>query len=87
MSVIHTMYCTVEPSSKGHFETSHFVPCREVVLFLEVENVLIAHVYTFGDIRSVLCREVVPFLEGSLLEVLHCIHTIQTLLSSFVYSL
>ena len=31
---------TVEPPSKGHFGANHFVPCREVVLFSEVENVL-----------------------------------------------
>ena len=28
------------PLSKGHFGISHFVLCREVVLFLEVKNVL-----------------------------------------------
>ncbi len=31
---------TVEPLSKGHFGTSHLVPCREVLLFTEVENVV-----------------------------------------------
>ena len=65
-----TMYIiidsTVEPPSKGHFGTSHFVPCREAVLFLEVEMHCI---YTFGEIGSILCREVVPFSEGPLLEV------------------
>ncbi len=44
----------MEPPSKRHFGTSHFVPCREVVLFLEVENVLHIHMYmymyTIGDI-------------------------------------
>ncbi len=59
--------CTVGPPSKGHVGTSHFVPCREVVLFSEVEMYCI---YTLGDIGSVLCREVVPFSEGPLLEVL-----------------
>ncbi len=34
---------TVEPLSKVHFGTSHFVPCRETVLFSEVENVLHIH--------------------------------------------
>ena len=29
---------TVEPPNKGHAGTSHFVICREIVLFLEVEN-------------------------------------------------
>ena len=32
---------TVEPPNKGHFGTSHFVLCREVVLFSEVKNVLV----------------------------------------------
>ena len=31
----------MEPPNKGHIETSHFVLCREVVLSLEVENVLV----------------------------------------------
>ncbi len=55
------------PPSTGHFGTSHFVPCREVVLFSEVE--LYCIVYTLEDIGSVLCREVYPFSEGPLLEV------------------
>ncbi len=55
----------MEPPSKGHFETSHSVPCREAVLFSEVEMYC-----TLGDIGSVHCREVVPFSEGPLLEVL-----------------
>ncbi len=38
-----------------------------VVLFSEVKMYCI---YTFGDIGSVLCREVVPFLEGPLTEIL-----------------
>ncbi len=50
----------------GHFGTSHFVPCREVVLFSELEMYCVC---TLGDIGSVLCREVVPFSEGPLLEV------------------
>ncbi len=57
---------TVEPSSKGHFGTSHFVSCRKAVLFSEVENVLHIH---FRGYWKCLCREVVPFLEGPLLEV------------------
>ncbi len=60
------LYGTMEPKSKGHFGTSHFVPCREAVLFSEVEMYCI---YTLGNIGSVLCREVVPFSEGPLLEV------------------
>ena len=32
---------TVEPPNKGHFGTSHFVLCRDVVLSLEVDNVLV----------------------------------------------
>ena len=32
---------TVEPPNKGHAGTGHFVLCREVVLSLEVENVLV----------------------------------------------
>ena len=32
---------TVEPLNKGHFGTSHFVLCRDVVLSLEVDNVLV----------------------------------------------
>ena len=58
--------CTVEPPSKGHFGNSHFVPCRDVVLFSEVE---INCIYTLGDIGSVLCKEVVPFSEDPLLEI------------------
>ncbi len=50
--------CTVEPPSKGHFGTSHFVPCMEVVLFSEFEMYC---TYTLWD--------VVPFSEGPLLEV------------------
>ena len=45
------------PPSKGHFGISHFVFHREVVLFLEVAQ------------KSVLCWEVVLFLEGPLSEV------------------
>ena len=32
---------TVEPQNEGHIETSCFVLCREVVLSLEVDNVLV----------------------------------------------
>ncbi len=39
---------TVEPLSKGHFVTSHFVPCREAVLFSEVENVLHIIIHFWG---------------------------------------
>ena len=55
---------TVEPLSKGHFGISHFVLCREVVLFSEVKNILMIGK---GAQKSVLCREVVLFLEGPLL--------------------
>ena len=39
--VLRWIKCTVEPPNKGHAGTSHFVLCREVVLSLEVENVLV----------------------------------------------
>ncbi len=39
------------------------------------------YIYTFGDIGSVLCREVVPFSEGLLLEVpLYTIHDTELLI-------
>ncbi len=76
LSTHYVIIHTVEPLSKGHFGTSHFVPCREVVLFSEVEMYCI---YTFGDIGSVLCREVVPFSEGPLLEVPLYTHYVITL--------
>ncbi len=53
---------TVEPPNIGYLGISHFVLCWEVVLFSEVNNVLLLW-------KSVLCREVVPFSEGPLLEV------------------
>ncbi len=56
---------TMEPLNKGHFGTSHFVPCREAVLFSEVENVL--HIHFWGYWKCPLYREVVPFSEGPLL--------------------
>ena len=31
----------MEPPNKGHVGTNHFVLCREVVLSLEVENVVV----------------------------------------------
>ncbi len=34
---VHVYNGSIELLSKGHFGTSHFVPCREVVLFSEVE--------------------------------------------------
>ena len=34
------MTVKVEPLSKGHFGISHFVLCREVVLFLAVKNAM-----------------------------------------------
>ena len=39
-SLIHNNY-TVKPPNIGHVGTSYFVHCREVVLSLEVENVLV----------------------------------------------
>ena len=36
-----SLLSTVEPQNKGHVGTSYFVLCREVVLSLEVENVLV----------------------------------------------
>ena len=39
---------TVEPPSKGHFWTNHFVICREAVLFSEVENLLHIHFEGYG---------------------------------------
>ncbi len=50
----------VEPPSNGHFGTSHFVPCREAVLFLIFTNI-------------VFYREVVPFSEGPInYRRIHC---------------
>ena len=46
---------TVKPPNEGHIGTSYFV--FEIVLFSEVKNV--------GALKSVLCREAVPFLGGS----------------------
>ncbi len=56
----------MEPLSIGHFGTSHFVFCREAVFFLEAEMYC---KYAFGDMGTVFCIEVVPFSEGTLLEV------------------
>jgi len=38
---MNVQICAVEPPNKGHFGTSCFVPCREVVPFSEVKDVLI----------------------------------------------
>ena len=35
------IWYTVEPLNKEHVGTSYFVLCREVVLSLEIENVLV----------------------------------------------
>ncbi len=40
---------TVDPQRKGHFGISHFIPCRESVLFSEVE---MYYIYAFGKIGS-----------------------------------
>ncbi len=53
---------TVEPPIKGHLGTSHFVPCREVILFSEVENVLHIHVHFWGYRK---CRSFVERLSLS----------------------
>ena len=39
--VSNLVIITVEPPNKGHVGTSHFVLCREVVLSLKVDNVLV----------------------------------------------
>ncbi len=62
------VYLNLQSLRKGHFGAGWFVPCREVVLLLEVENVLTPYM------ESVLCREADPFSEGPLSEVLlYCI--------------
>ena len=67
----HTIVYSVKPLNKGHFGGGKFVPCRKDILFMEVENVV-----TFGDMDCFLCKKVVPFSEGPLLEVpLYCIST------------
>ena len=53
---------TVEPPNKGHFGTSHFVFCREVVLFSDVKNVLLQ--WERGIEQCPLQRGC-PFLGGS----------------------
>ncbi len=76
-AVITHCHSTMAPLSKGYFGASHFVPCREVVLFSEVE---IYCIYTFGDMRSILCRYVVLFSNVFLLIQLGkyklCIYTV-----------
>ena len=49
-SLIMCLLYTVESLNRGHFGTTHFVPCREAVLFWEVKCIA----YT-----NVPCREVV----------------------------
>ena len=39
--MVHCIMCTVEPPNKWHFGAGHVVLCKEVVLFSEVENVLV----------------------------------------------
>ena len=57
----------MEPPNKGHFGVSHFVLCREAVFFSEVQNILVR--YSKSPNEECLYREVIPFLEGPLLEV------------------
>ena len=52
---------TVEPSNKGHFRASHVVLCREVILFLEVQNVLALWEWYFEECPLKRGR---PFLGG-----------------------
>ena len=60
--------CTVEPLSKDTFGGSHFVS-DEKLSILEFKNDLHVHIYCYMKGNNVLCWEVVPFLEGPLLEV------------------
>ena len=41
----------VEPSNKGHFGASHVVLCRKLVLFSEVQNVLVQWEWYFEERR------------------------------------
>ena len=68
-------YSGILAPCKGHFGTSHFAQCIERLhdLFSKVYCK-----YTFGDMRSVLCRDIVPFLDGPLLEVPLYIKTFST---------
>ncbi len=43
ITIVNIRY-KIESPSKGHFGTSYFVPCREAVLFLEVEMYCIAYI-------------------------------------------
>ncbi len=53
----------MEPlSNNGHFGTSHFVPYGRLSSFRRLKMYCTC-IYAFGDIESVLCREVVPFSE------------------------
>ncbi len=59
---------TVEPLNKGHLGISHFVPLLRGCPFLGGKKMY----YCYGGkgvLKSVLCREVVPFSEGPLPEV------------------
>ncbi len=57
-TVTHHMSHTMEPLSRGQFGVSYFVPCREIVLLLEVENVLTLYMLEIW-------KEGCPFLGGS----------------------
>ncbi len=65
MKLVNNMSTVIveEPPNKGHFGTSHFVHCREVVLFSEFVSVL--HVHSWGYWGSVLCKRGCPFLGES----------------------
>ncbi len=56
----------MEPLSKGHFGASHFIPCRRLSSLRKSKMYCIC---TFGNMGSVLHREIVPFSGGPLLEV------------------
>ncbi len=66
LMIAFNTYSTVEPLSRGHFRATYCVPCREAVLFSEVDNlyVLTPYTSTLLKILSVLCKEVVSFSEG-----------------------
>ena len=64
-------YNTVEHLNKGHFGTSKFVPCREVVLFSAVQIVLALYreiIINLGAGNSFLRREVCPLSKCPLSE-------------------
>ena len=54
---------TVEPPNKGDYGADNCVPCRE---FIPISEAL--KCFSMG-LKQVLCREVIPILEGPLSEV------------------